>query len=97
MIAAVSLAIALAGPAIAQETPAPAAPVEQQMAPAAAQPMAADAMPPAPMKHRHHRRHHRTGSSHRGHVPGNPPVIDHSGDHLIVAPTSTTITVPPAH
>jgi hypothetical protein len=31
-----------------------------------------------------------------GHVPGDPPIIDHSGDHMAVAPTSTTISVPPA-
>ena len=31
-----------------------------------------------------------------GHVSGDPPVIDHSGDHAPVAnPTSATITVPP--
>jgi len=32
-----------------------------------------------------------------GHVHGDPPVIDHSGDHAQVAPTTTTITVPPTH
>ena len=33
-----------------------------------------------------------------GHVPGDPPVIDHSGDQAPVAnPTSATITVPPGH
>jgi hypothetical protein len=31
-----------------------------------------------------------------GHVPGDPPIIDHSGDQMAVAPTSTTITVPPS-
>jgi hypothetical protein len=31
-----------------------------------------------------------------GHVPGDPPIIDHSGDQASVAtPTHTTITVPP--
>ena len=30
-----------------------------------------------------------------GHVHGDPPVIDHSGDHVTVPPTTTTITVPP--
>ena len=34
----------------------------------------------------------------RGHVPGDPPVIDHSGDQIGVAtPTHTTISVPPIH
>jgi hypothetical protein len=32
-----------------------------------------------------------------GHVHGDPPVIDHSGDHAQVAPTTTTIAVPPTH
>jgi hypothetical protein len=32
-----------------------------------------------------------------GHVHGDPPVIDHSGDHVTVPPTTTTITVPPTH
>lgn len=32
-----------------------------------------------------------------GHVSGDPPVIDHSGDHTPVTPTSTTINVPPTH
>ena len=32
-----------------------------------------------------------------GHVHGDPPIIDHSGDHATVAPTTTTITVPPTH
>lgn len=32
-----------------------------------------------------------------GHVPGDPPIIDHSGDHAAVTPTHTTITVPPSH
>jgi len=32
----------------------------------------------------------------RAHVPGDPPVIDHSGDHATVAdPTHTSISVPP--
>ncbi|HTA66084.1 MAG TPA: hypothetical protein VK753_11315 [Xanthomonadaceae bacterium] len=33
-----------------------------------------------------------------GHVPGDPPVIDHSSDQAPVPnPTSATITVPPTH
>ncbi len=31
-----------------------------------------------------------------GHVPGDPPIIDHSGDQMGVPPTSTSITVPPS-
>ncbi len=31
-----------------------------------------------------------------GHVPGDPPIIDHSGDQTPVTPTSTHITVPPS-
>jgi hypothetical protein len=30
-----------------------------------------------------------------GHVHGDPPVIDHSADHAQVAPTTTSVTVPP--
>jgi glucose/arabinose dehydrogenase len=30
-----------------------------------------------------------------GHVPGDPPVIDHNADQAGVPPTTTTITVPP--
>ncbi len=30
-----------------------------------------------------------------GHVPGDPPIIDHSGDQAPVTPTSTHITAPP--
>jgi hypothetical protein len=34
----------------------------------------------------------------RAHVPGDPPVIDHSGDHATVPdPTRATITVPPSN
>jgi hypothetical protein len=33
-----------------------------------------------------------------GHVPGDPPIIDHSGDHATVPdPTHATISVPPDH
>ncbi len=32
-----------------------------------------------------------------GHVPGDPPVIDHSADQAGVPPVSTTITVPATH
>lgn len=32
-----------------------------------------------------------------GHVPGDPPVIDHSHDQAGAPPTSTTITVPPGN
>jgi hypothetical protein len=32
-----------------------------------------------------------------GHVAGDPPVIDHSGDQAPVTPTHTTINVPPVH
>ena len=30
-----------------------------------------------------------------GHVPGDPPIIDHNADQASVPPTTTTITVPP--
>jgi glucose/arabinose dehydrogenase len=30
-----------------------------------------------------------------GHVPGDPPIIDHNADQAGVPPTTTTITVPP--
>ena len=32
-----------------------------------------------------------------GHVPGDPPVINHSHDQAGAPPTSTTVTVPPSH
>lgn len=32
----------------------------------------------------------------RGHVPGDPPIIDHSGDQAPTTPTSTSITIPPS-
>jgi hypothetical protein len=32
-----------------------------------------------------------------GHVPGDPPIIDHAADQASVPPTSTAITVPPSH
>jgi hypothetical protein len=38
------------------------------------------------------RKRHRT--AHRGHVAGDPPIVDHSADPAIVEPTSTNITVP---
>lgn len=31
------------------------------------------------------------------HVPGDPPVIDHSADQAAVTPTSSKITIPPSH
>ena len=32
-----------------------------------------------------------------GHVPGDPPVIDHSADRATVPPSATKIIVPPGH
>ena len=31
----------------------------------------------------------------RAHVPGDPPIIDHSDDQVAVTPTSSKITIPP--
>lgn len=49
--------------------------------------------------HSRHGRHHRGMAHHRSHgrAAGDPPVIDHSADHMIVPPTSTSVAVPPAH
>ena len=32
-----------------------------------------------------------------GHVPGDPPVIDHSADRAAVSPTATKVMLPPGH
>jgi hypothetical protein len=52
--------------------------------------MASDAKP---MKAMHHHKHHAMHHGH-GHVAGDPAVIDRSGDHLVVEPTTSKITVP---
>ena len=46
-----------------------------------------------PMKAMHHHKHHAMHHGH-GHVAGDPAVIDRSGDHLVVEPTTSKITVP---
>jgi nitrate reductase cytochrome c-type subunit len=82
---AVSLALAFAAGAYAQDN-SPAANAPADAAPAASTDKAASDTHHHAMK-KHHARHH-------GHAPGDPPVVDHSDDHLIVTPTETRIAVP---
>jgi hypothetical protein len=86
----IGLALAFAMPAFAQD---PAASSTAMQATEAQPPMAQstdDANKPAapakaaPKKHKKHA----SGADH-GHVAGDPPIIDHSADHLIVEPTSS--------
>jgi aconitase B len=83
LLLAASLTLAFATTAFAQDA-APAAPAS----PADASAPASDA--PA-MKH--HAKKHKA-MHHHGHVAGDPAVIDHSGDHMVVTPTESKITVP---
>lgn len=119
---AISLALALAAPAFAQDNNTPTAPT---MPPAASMPQssqssppAADTMPPASQTNnsaaqagarKAMRKHRQSGSATRytgdrehrypavdhGHVAGDPPIIDHSADKMIVTPTSSTVTATP--
>ena len=88
---AVSLTLAFASATAFAQDAAPADPAAA--APAAAPAMASDAQPAvAPKHHRHHAaKHHAHG---RAHVAGDPAVIDHSADHMVVTPTSTKINPP---
>jgi hypothetical protein len=86
---AASLTLAFASATAFAQDAAPAAPAAE---PAAAAPaMAADAKPAKKAMH-----HHKKKAMHHGHghVPGDPAVIDHSADHLIVTPTESKVNAP---
>ena len=86
LLIAASLTLAFATTAFAQDA-APAAPA----APTDASAKASDGMPMATKKH--HARKHRA-MHHHGHVAGDPAVIDHSDDKMVVTPTESKINMP---
>jgi uncharacterized membrane protein len=103
------LALVLSAPAFAQDTSQAMTPEADQSteAPAPA-PMEAPAPSPtpapapamdAPSTNGHsttvYHGPHRYPMTERGHQPGDPPIIDHRSDSLIVEPTHSTITIQP--
>jgi hypothetical protein len=97
ILLATSLTLAFATCAFAQDKPAAdaAAPADAST-PADASAMPADSMKGGGMMH-HAKKHHHAKHHGHGHVAGDPAVIDHSADHLVVTPTSSKIAVPAGH
>ena len=85
---AVSLALAFATGAYAQDNTSASSGTPADTASAAPTDKPASTMRHHAMKHHAH---------HRAHIAGDPAVIDRSADHLVVTPTETRITVPVSH
>ena len=88
LLLAAGLTLAFATTAFAQDA-APASPAS----PADASAPASSGMPVA-TKH-HAKKHH--AMKHHGHVAGDPAVVDHSDDKMVVTPTESKVTLPPSH
>lgn len=90
------LALAFAAPAFAQDVPTNPPPETEQAPPAT--PPADDTLSSTGHSTTVYHGPHRYPARERGHQAGDPPIIDHSADSLIVEPTHSTMTVmPPSH
>lgn len=88
-----SLALAFAAPAFAQDVPQSPPPESEQAQPA--NPPTDDTLAKTGHSTTVYHGPHRYPARERGRQAGDPPIIDHSADTLIVEPTHSTVTVMP--